>query len=348
MRQGGANPPGSAGCAGRGHSRRLRRFRSCMRRVAGLEDRPGRGSRSSALSLSPTIASCCGSRRPTPSASSLRTSGITGWPWTPFKPAAMCSSRSRSRPICRRPPISWAWPGDVRSRSRWGTSTGFAPAWWKRGAACKRARSGQLRLVTATLARPWLAVQEGSAEELEIRPQGGRWRRAGRRGRPPDRRTLVDHRPGGPGGLRRAETLESGLDVVTAAAIRLRDGTPVTLAVSGVSPGSLFELNYFGERGRIRATDQMLEVDDETGNCRRQIRSARSQPESIDGNFVTALFRGTPLCCPADEALDTVRLIEAIARSAATGQCVRLVDGNSSRPGHTLRTPRPRSIRDRS
>ena len=32
--------------------------------------------------------------------------------------------------------------------------------------------------------------------------------------------------------------LESGLDLVTAAAIRLKDGTPVTLAVSGVSPES--------------------------------------------------------------------------------------------------------------
>jgi len=40
---------------------------------------------------------------------------------------------------------------------------------------------------------------------------------------------------------------------------------------------------------------------------------------------VAALIRGTPLCCPAEEALDTVRLLEAVARSAATRQCVRLV-----------------------
>ncbi len=48
------------------------------------------------------------------------------------------------------------------------------------------------------------------------------------------------------------------------------------------------------------------------------------QEESIDGNFLTALLRGTPLCCPADQALDTVRLLEAMTRSAATGQLVQV------------------------
>ena len=46
--------------------------------------------------------------------------------------------------------------------------------------------------------------------------------------------------------------------------------------------------------------------------------------ESIDGNFATAVTAGKPLCCPGEEALDTIRLLEAIARSAATGQTVRL------------------------
>jgi predicted dehydrogenase len=46
--------------------------------------------------------------------------------------------------------------------------------------------------------------------------------------------------------------------------------------------------------------------------------------ETIDGNFVAAIRDGAPLCCPAEEALDTVRLLEAITRSAATGQVVRL------------------------
>jgi len=184
---------------------------------------------------------------------------------------------------------------------------------------------GPLRMVTATLARPWLAVQEGS--------ENNNWR--------------SDPKVAGGGVLADAgdhlidallwttgqaaqevcavqSMLESGLDLVTAAALRLMNGTPVTLAVSGMSPESLFELNFFGERGRIRVTDQILELDDETGSSRRQI-ALPEQAESIDGNFVAALIRGTPLCCPAEEALDTVRLLEAVARSAATGQRVRLV-----------------------
>jgi predicted dehydrogenase len=70
-------------------------------------------------------------------------------------------------------------------------------------------------------------------------------------------------------------------------------------------------------------TDKILELGDETGTSDRRI-ALPEQPESIDGNFVAALTRGAALCCPADQALDTVRLLEAVARSAATGQCVRL------------------------
>ena len=45
---------------------------------------------------------------------------------------------------------------------------------------------------------------------------------------------------------------DPGIDLVTAAAIRLADGTPVSLAISGISPGSLFALDYFGELGRLQ------------------------------------------------------------------------------------------------
>jgi predicted dehydrogenase len=182
---------------------------------------------------------------------------------------------------------------------------------------------GRIRMVTAALARPWVAVQEGSEKSWRFDPKlagGGVLADAGDH--------LIDALLWTTGQAAQEvyaiqNMLESGLDVVTAAALRLKDGTPVTLAVSGVSPESLFELDYFGERGRIRVTDQSLELDEETGNSRRQI-ALPEQPESIDGNFVAALSRGTPLCCPAEEALDTVRLLEAVARSAATGQRVRL------------------------
>src|SRR5262249_48387551 len=108
----------------------------------------------------------------------------------------------------------------------------------------------------------------------------------------------------------------------TAAAIRLADGTPATLAMSGDSPTSLFGISFFGDRGRLRATEASL-VLDRDGSPAETI-PLPAPAESIDGNFVAAVAAGTPLCCPADEAVDTVRLLEAIARSAASGQVIRL------------------------
>jgi len=115
---------------------------------------------------------------------------------------------------------------------------------------------------------------------------------------------------------------DPGIDLVTAAAIRLADGTPVALATSGISPGTLLELDYYGERGRLRATHQALEQE-RFDAPRREVPLADSS-QTIDGNFVAAIASESRLCCPADEALDTVRLLDAIARSAATGQIVRL------------------------
>jgi predicted dehydrogenase len=183
---------------------------------------------------------------------------------------------------------------------------------------------GSLFLVTATLAQPWLAMQQGSEKSWRFDSKvagGGILADAGDH--------LVDALLWTTGQAAQEvcavqKEIESGLDLVTAAAVRLADGTPVALAVTGVSPGSLFELNYFGERGRLRVTDQSLEMDDETGSLRHHVPLPLPQ-ETIDGNFVAALIRGTPLCCPAERALDTVRLIEATARSARTGQFVRLI-----------------------
>ncbi len=115
---------------------------------------------------------------------------------------------------------------------------------------------------------------------------------------------------------------EPSIDLVTAAAIRLADGTPVALAVSGISPGAQFVLEFFGEAGRLHVTDQRLEVEGPDG-AREDIPVPEAL-ETIDGNFVAAIATGSPLCCPAEEALETVRLLEAIGRSATTGQFVRL------------------------
>ncbi len=115
---------------------------------------------------------------------------------------------------------------------------------------------------------------------------------------------------------------QSGVDLVTAAAIRLADGTPVTLAVTAIAPGPVFRFDYFGEHGRLCATDQILE--EEHPDLPRRAVPLASLSETIDGNFVAAINGQAALCCPAEQALDTVRLLDAITRSATIGQLIRL------------------------
>ncbi len=186
-----------------------------------------------------------------------------------------------------------------------------------------RGAIGPLRLVTCILARSWLNTigeEENTWRRSAKLVAGGILADAGDH--------LIDALLWTTGqvavevGAIQSQT-DPGIDLVTAAAIRLADGTPVSLAVSGVSPGALFELDYFGDLGRLHVTDQTLE--EETFDTSRREVALPLASQTIDGNFVAALATGSPLCCPADQALDTVRLLEAIARSATTGQIVRLV-----------------------
>jgi predicted dehydrogenase len=113
---------------------------------------------------------------------------------------------------------------------------------------------GPVRLVSATLTRPWLTTlgQAESAWRFDPKSAGG-----GILADVGDH--LVDallwttgqvaHEVGAVQSRR-----EPDIDLVTAAAIRLADGTPATLAISGVSPGPLFVIEYFGELGRLRVT----------------------------------------------------------------------------------------------
>jgi predicted dehydrogenase len=183
---------------------------------------------------------------------------------------------------------------------------------------------GTLQLVTATLAQPWLANLTGTERSWRFDPRvsgGGVVADQGDH--------LIDALLWTTGRSAREvfavqARIETGLDIVTAATIRLEGGTPVSLSVSGASPGSLFELNYFGDRGRIRATDRTLEQEGgESADVLEPVLVA-AQTESIDGNFVAALCRGTPLCCPAEQAVETVRLIEALIRASIANQVVRL------------------------
>ena len=176
---------------------------------------------------------------------------------------------------------------------------------------------GPLRLVTAVLAQPWLASHSGPEDSWRLDPKvsgGGMLADAGDHlldaliwttGRPAMEVAAIQ------------ETGPRGIDLVTAAAIRLEGGVPATFALSGVSPGPLFELTFHGELGRLRATDR--ELTDETG------QSIELPPLSvdIDANFVAAVRGDQAPCCPADSALDTVRLLDAIARSTAIGGIAR-------------------------
>ena len=182
---------------------------------------------------------------------------------------------------------------------------------------------GPLRLVTCILARPWLSTlgeEEKTWRRSAELAAGGILADAGDH--------LIDALLWTTGqvavevGAIQNQT-SPGIDLVTAAAIRFADGTPVSFAISGISPGDLFSLDYFGELGRLYVTDQTLE-EERLDTPRRDVALPLAG-QTIDGNFVAALTNGSTLCCPADQALDTVRLLEAIARSAATGQIVRLI-----------------------
>jgi predicted dehydrogenase len=186
-----------------------------------------------------------------------------------------------------------------------------------------RGAIGPLRLVTCTLARPWLTSrneEQKTWSQSEKLAAGGILADAGDH--------LIDALLWTTGQVAvEVAAIQSqttpGIDLVTAAAIRLEDGTPVSLAISGISPGDLFALDYVGELGRLRVTDRSLQ--EERFDTAWHDISLPPANQTIDGNFVAALANDSPLCCPADQALDTVRLLEAITRSAATGQIVRLV-----------------------
>ena len=182
---------------------------------------------------------------------------------------------------------------------------------------------GPVRLVTALMARPWLNTLGQTESAWRFDPEavgGGILADVGDH--------LVDILLWTTGQVAQEvgaiqSRREPDIDLVSAAAIRLADGTPASLAITGISLGPLFVLEYFGELGRIRVTDQTLEEE----RSDSPLRDVPLPPtnRTIDGDFVAALRGLSPLCCPADQALDTVRLLEAIARSATTRQVVRLI-----------------------
>ncbi len=182
---------------------------------------------------------------------------------------------------------------------------------------------GPVGMITAVLARPWLSTLAREESVWRFNPQvagSGILADAGDH--------LIDALLWTTG--QKAQEVgaiqsqrEPTIDLVTSAAIRMMDGTPVALGVSGVTPGAVFSLTYYGDDGRLTASDQHLEKEKPDGS--RDEIALPSAEQTIDSNFIAAILTDSPLCCPADEALETVRLLEAIGRSAATGQFVRLI-----------------------
>jgi predicted dehydrogenase len=181
---------------------------------------------------------------------------------------------------------------------------------------------GPVRLITATMTQPWLESHRSEEHAWRFDPRfagGGILADSGIQ--------LLDALLWSTGlaadSVAATQAREaSGLDTVTAASIRLADGTPATIAISGVSPGPLFELVYHGEKGRLRATDGSL--TEERGEGPPRPLPLPGPAGSVDANFVDAILEGVPLCCPAEQALNAIRLLEAIARSATIGQFVGL------------------------
>ena len=223
---------------------------------------------------------------------------------------ATCSSRNHSQRTSKRRPISSAWPAARDLKVGVGHQFRLCPSLIEARERIAAGAIGPLRLVTCILARPWL-THLGEEEKTWRRnangPPGGILADAGDH--------LIDALLWTTGqvavevGAIQSQT-DPGVDLVTAAAIRLADGTPVSLAVSGISPGSLFALDYFGDWVGFASPTKPWRKNDSIH--RGATLPCRSATETIDGNFVAALANDSPLCCPADQALDTVRLLEAI------------------------------------
>jgi predicted dehydrogenase len=181
---------------------------------------------------------------------------------------------------------------------------------------------GRLSLVQAILAAPWIAAHRAPEDRWRLEPRisgGGIIADAG------------DHLLDILLWTTRQEAVAAaafqrhdspGLDLVTSASVQLAGGTLCSIGISGVSDVEHFELDYFAEQGRMRATPTALVVE-RSGSEPVRV-GFPPNGLSIDADFVAAVRENRAPSCPGDEALHTVRLLEALIRAAASGQVVRL------------------------
>jgi predicted dehydrogenase len=141
---------------------------------------------------------------------------------------------------------------------------------------------GKMHLVSAPLARLWANGSERSANDWKFEPRfsgGGVRTDAGDH--------LIDTLLWST--RQTAEVVyavqskhTSGLDLVAAASLCLRDWTPATPAVSGACSESVFELHSLGERGRMRVTDLGSKAAGKPSLCRLRPKAVRSKKPSME------------------------------------------------------------------
>jgi predicted dehydrogenase len=180
---------------------------------------------------------------------------------------------------------------------------------------------GRIDLIVATLAQPWLNNHQGPADAWRLDPRvsgGGLLADAGDH--------LLDaliwlarDLPAEVAAFQKCHN--PGLDVVTAAIVRLSGGALATLGLSALQPAETFELEFHGSKGHLVVSDRGLKI--RLGQDEMRSIPLPEPKSSIDADFVRAALQETEPCCPAVDAVETVRLLEAIARSAATGQVIK-------------------------
>jgi predicted dehydrogenase len=186
--------------------------------------------------------------------------------------------------------------------------------------AVRSGRLGRLEMVTGYLCQDWKRLTMGSWRHDPARAGGGQAMDSGAHllaslcwsvGSPPrEVFALLDRQ-------------DEGVDVNSATVIRFENRVLATIAVGGNSPGDGSHMSFVFDGGRI-------DVDGWRGRWVRVYRGTEEEPQrpeslpsSPDDNFVGAILDGAEPICTARDGLAVAELLDALYRSAASGEPIR-------------------------